>query len=137
MLFMKTWLAKIFGRIRRPSGKFANVGNSDRIETDRCFSTVDSVQNCSWKFSFECPELWTNLQPTDDGSVRHCRICVKLVYLCHSESEVMEHAKKGNCVCFEAERFTLLGDVEERITLLGDVEMRPQATGDHASDNST
>jgi hypothetical protein len=75
------------------------------------------VQNCDWIFSFQCPQQWEQLAPTEEANVRMCGVCLKNVYLCASDDEVARHAAIGNCVAippdYEADyrNDMLLGEV--------------------------
>lgn len=84
-----------------------------RTAIDVAYGTIRKVKGCGWKFATQCPERWENLEPTKSGTVRNCGVCNKLVHLCLSDSEVKEHAKLGNCVCYVANELEgeSLGDV--------------------------
>lgn len=63
------------------------------------YGCIRPVKNCSWKFNYQCPKNWKALEETENDTVRNCSKCRKPVHLCFTESEVVEHAKLGNCVC--------------------------------------
>ncbi len=56
------------------------------------------IQNCNWAFSFQCPQMWEQLAPTEDANVRMCGVCLKNVYLCVSDDDVASQAALGRCV---------------------------------------
>jgi hypothetical protein len=75
------------------------------------------IENCSWKFKFQCPRLWGGLHPTDDPNVRVCESCLERVYLCKTEAEVLDRSKRGECVALGFFRGGgLLGRVIEKST---------------------
>jgi hypothetical protein len=56
------------------------------------------IENCSWKFQFQCPRSWSGLRETADPNVRLCESCLEKVYLCKNEAEVLRFAAEGKCV---------------------------------------
>ena len=64
------------------------------------YGTIKQIAGCDWKFRNKCPEQWVRLERSEDDTVRNCNICNKNVYLCLESSQVKEHAKIGNCVCY-------------------------------------
>jgi uncharacterized protein (TIGR02996 family) len=50
------------------------------------------------RFTFQCPQKWLSLQPTDDASVRFCQTCQKDVHFCDTAEAVERHAARGDCV---------------------------------------
>jgi hypothetical protein len=74
------------------------------------------IQNCTWKFEFQCPRQWAQLVTTDDPLVRTCGACLKDVYLCRTPDEVPDHARLGHCVAIvpdEPNASELMGEVVE------------------------
>jgi len=72
------------------------------------------IENCTWKFEFQCPRQWAQLATTDDPQVRTCGACLKLVYYCQSRDEVADHARLGHCVAIapdEPNAEELMGEV--------------------------
>ena len=66
---------------------------------------VYKVQDC---FEFVCPELWDNLEKTEDKNVRSCNSCEKSVYKATNKEKMYQLAGEGKCVAFfEYERMTL------------------------------
>ncbi len=63
------------------------------------YGSIRPVKNCSWKFEYQCPKNWDSLEKTELATVRNCLKCSKPVHLCFSESQVIEHAKRGECIC--------------------------------------
>ena len=63
------------------------------------YGSIRPVGNCSWRFDYECPARWESLEKTNDASIRNCLKCNKQVHLCFSQSQVIEHAKSGRCIC--------------------------------------
>ena len=104
----------------------SNIRNAIPI----AYGTVEQIDSCDWKFKTQCPERWEQLDRTEDETVRSCSICNKSVYLCINSSQVSEHAKVGNCVCYVNNTMegTTLGDVilqefdDEPIDFSDDVE---------------
>ena len=73
---------------------------------------MEQIENCSWKFAFQCPMAWSRLRQTDDPNVRLCESCLENVYLCRNEGEVTARAKEGKCVAIRFSRgLELLGKV--------------------------
>jgi hypothetical protein len=71
------------------------------------------VENCAWKFRFQCPERWVNFATTNDDRVRFCSVCSRQVYLCSDDAEVVRHAKLGHCIARDdGIGCELIGDVE-------------------------
>jgi hypothetical protein len=86
----------------------------------RSFATLShmdgEIRDCDWKFTFQCPQRWALLAPTEDSAVRTCDVCLKDVYLCTSTDEVECHAVLGHCIALT---FDLTADPD---TMLGIVE---------------
>lgn len=51
-------------------------------------------------FKYRCPVRWETLNQTDNPKVRFCGKCREEVHLCHSESELSQHAEMGHCAAF-------------------------------------
>jgi hypothetical protein len=72
----------------------------------RLAATPLTVRNCGEKlgfdplvrFSFQCPESWTAMQPTGDEKVRFCERCQTSVVRCDSLAEAERHALLGACI---------------------------------------
>lgn len=60
-----------------------------------------TIRNCAPMFRFQCPELWSELTPTQQVGVRHCAVCDADVYICTSDEETIEHARAGHCIARE------------------------------------
>ena len=58
----------------------------------------DPIQNCTWKFTIQCPREWSKLQSTPDAAVRFCETCLRQVYRCDTDAQVRAHVKAGHCV---------------------------------------
>jgi hypothetical protein len=74
------------------------------------------VQNCTWKFEFQCPRQWAQLALTDDPLVRACGTCLKDVHFCRSRDEAALHARLRHCVAIVPETpnaSELMGEVVE------------------------
>ena len=70
-------------------------------EIDRYFpNSKRDIQNCDVRFRFRCPLRWSMLSPTSSPDQRKCSECNRLVYRCHTKSEVEWHARQGRCVAF-------------------------------------
>lgn len=75
------------------------------------------MRNC--EFAFRCKANWEEMTPTrDDGSVRFCLDCMKEVFYCRTDSELVEHVKSNHCVAFtkivKGREIRLLGDIRPR-----------------------
>lgn len=70
-------------------------------EIDRYFPhSKRDIQNCDVRFRFRCPLRWSMLSPTSSPDQRKCSECNRLVYRCHTKSEVTWHGRLGHCVAF-------------------------------------
>ena len=78
---------------------------------DYAYGTVSEITDCSWKFKFECPKTWDELEVTSDNMVRQCASCSKPVFLCSKDEEIVQHAKAGDCVCIVTKFGMATGDV--------------------------
>jgi hypothetical protein len=76
---------------------------------------MGDIENCSWKFEFQCPRRWASLRLTDDPNVRLCESCLQQVHLCQNDEEVLAHSQRGECVALgfmrDGEESQLLGKV--------------------------
>ena len=81
---------------------------------------MHEITNCTWKFKFQCPRMWSGLRETGDPKVRMCESCLREVHLCETDEEVAANAAKGNCVAIG---FMTPADTENM--LLGDVIVDP------------
>ncbi len=63
--------------------------------------TTRPIQNCLPMFRLVCPQLWEELTPTDESSVRHCGQCDQRVYFCTTDAETIAHAGAGHCIARE------------------------------------
>ncbi|MDC3952554.1 hypothetical protein [Polyangium jinanense] len=61
------------------------------------------------RFTFECPERWETLAPTEEASVRFCGRCQERVYLCSRGRDATAHAQAGHCIAVPRERSLVLG----------------------------
>ena len=79
--------------------------------------TFNMIENCSWKFQFQCPRMWIGLRETADANVRLCESCLEKVYLCTNEAEVRKFAAEGKCVAIgflrDTDMLGMLGRVIE------------------------
>lgn len=48
-----------------------------------------------------CPEIWDDLGPTEEPSVRFCGSCRERVYFCATDEETRAHARAGHCIARE------------------------------------
>jgi hypothetical protein len=60
-----------------------------------------TIRNCETTFRFQCPQMWSELQPTGSADVRHCAVCRCDVFFCKSDEETIEHARAGHCIARE------------------------------------
>jgi uncharacterized protein (TIGR02996 family) len=56
------------------------------------------IENCEFRFFYQCPLQWDKLTPTDDARVRFCSGCQQNVYYCDSIDEARSHASQERCV---------------------------------------
>ena len=97
------------------------------------YGSEGQVVGCTWKFNFECPKKWDELEKTEEQNVRDCKTCSRPVFLCTNTEDVVHNAKSGNCVCIVTTFGESLGDVilqefsDEPIDFSGDID--PQNTG--------
>jgi hypothetical protein len=68
-----------------------------KVKTD---NSTKRVRNC--RSAFKCDKSWDELVPTNSDSVRHCRDCVKDVYLCRTIGEICSATSEGKCVAVMA-----------------------------------
>ncbi|MCB9729129.1 MAG: hypothetical protein H6744_21635 [Deltaproteobacteria bacterium] len=54
------------------------------------------------RFEYKCPKRWEMLELTDDAATRYCGGCGESVHYCDNESEVREHAARGDCIAVSA-----------------------------------
>jgi hypothetical protein len=57
-----------------------------------------NVNNCTQ--GFQCPQKWTDLDSTDNETVRFCQDCEQFVFLCQSPEELEFHAKRLHCIAY-------------------------------------
>ena len=54
------------------------------------------------QFTFQCEKKWEELIPVvGNAAERHCAHCDRRVYVCRSGSDVIWHARRGNCVALQ------------------------------------
>ncbi len=53
-------------------------------------------------FTFECPERWDALAPTETDGVRHCATCARNVYFCASLEQARARGREGQCIAIDA-----------------------------------
>ncbi len=92
------------------------TGNCIRclLMTDKKIGEID---HCHWQFKFQCPQRWDILTPTEDPSIKMCEVCLKQVYLCETDEDVVRHAKQDRCVA------VLLEEENECGWLLGEFDL--------------
>lgn len=79
---------------------------------DRHYGVSGGVENCEWRFRYQCPHRWRNFAITDDDMVRFCPVCSRNVYLCIDDAAVMLHANLGHCIAKDdGFGLELIGDV--------------------------
>ena len=49
-------------------------------------------------FSFQCPQRWDRLTPTNQPTVRHCTTCDRDVQLALTEADFRRYQEQGACV---------------------------------------
>ena len=54
------------------------------------------------RFTFECPQSWGSLRPTEDEKVRFCEACETAVVRCSSIDEAEKQARLGACIAVPA-----------------------------------
>lgn len=70
------------------------------------------LRNC--QLAFRCKQSWDEMTLTrPDGTVRFCLDCMKEVFFCKTDHDLIEHIKHDHCIAFERiikdKRYTLLG----------------------------
>jgi hypothetical protein len=68
------------------------------------------VQNCGQakgepgrvRFTFECPQSWGGLRPTDNPEVRFCESCSTRVVRCDTVEKAENQARLGACIAVPA-----------------------------------
>ena len=79
-----------------------------------------TIRGCEVKFRKKCPQLWENLKPTENESVKFCDECSQNVYYAQTDQEAISYAEQGFCIAkeqYENERTTFtLGMPERRFT---------------------
>ena len=73
-----------------------------------------TIRNC--KFGFKCSANWQELEPTeDDESIRFCKDCLREVYFCKTDEELIHNVINNRCIAIIREEHgrmhQLLGDV--------------------------
>jgi hypothetical protein len=58
--------------------------------------------NCRNAFEFICPRYFSELEPTDDPTVRFCNVCQERVYQCRTPLDFVTHGELGHCVAIPA-----------------------------------
>ena len=56
------------------------------------------IDDCKWRFRYQCLQRWANLTPTQNKSIRFCAICQRNVYACYNNKTVAKHTKQNHCV---------------------------------------
>jgi uncharacterized protein (TIGR02996 family) len=54
------------------------------------------------RFTFRCPNRWSDLTGPSGASVRYCGDCRRHVFLCESAAEAEHHARKGDCIAINS-----------------------------------
>jgi len=60
------------------------------------------IENCMFRFEYQCPKRWEALKPTDQATVRFCDTCRKNVYYCRSVVEAGAHVVEDECVAIDS-----------------------------------
>ena len=64
--------------------------------------THKTIRNCPTRwFERICPLKWEALERTAEDTQRFCGSCDRLVYLCSTDEETLEHARAGHCIARE------------------------------------
>jgi uncharacterized protein (TIGR02996 family) len=50
------------------------------------------------RFTYQCPNRWTDLKPLPQNDERYCPQCRKNVHFCASKDEAEAHAAQGHCI---------------------------------------
>jgi len=85
-----------------------------RLQLDRDWLILvdrTKIENCSFRFQYQCPQCWEALQQTDVTSVRFCTTCRKKVYYCRSVLEAQHCARNDRCVAVDSHLFRTRGDL--------------------------
>jgi uncharacterized protein (TIGR02996 family) len=76
-----------------------------------------SIENCQWRFAFQCPRRWEDLLVMHQETVRFCEACKKNVYHCKTVEYARELAAQGKCVAVDSRLLRTEDDL--RVTLSG------------------
>lgn len=64
---------------------------------EKMTKTEIALRNC--EFAFRCKENWDEMMPTrDDGSARFCLDCMKEVFYCKTDDELIKNVRLNHCV---------------------------------------
>jgi hypothetical protein len=58
-------------------------------------TTDDLIFNC--KFTFKCPELWDELQATENPDVRYCELCQYTVRFIRKSEDFEDYLREEKC----------------------------------------
>jgi hypothetical protein len=76
------------------------------------------IENCAGNdFEFICPKKWSELKSTYVEGIRHCHVCKKNVYWCHSADEVKLHVSVNHCIALRAETYEEIQVINEAADL--------------------
>ena len=78
----------------------------------------EEIINCS--FQFQCPLDWNKLQLTENEDVRFCSNCKRNVYFVHTQYDLNNFARAGQCVAFNSKNKLFFdGKVQYEPPLMG------------------
>jgi uncharacterized protein (TIGR02996 family) len=96
-----------------------------------------SLENCEFRFEFECPQQWDRLKPTADAMVRFCEVCEENVHFCGSIQTARQHAMRGRCVAVNLQVSRKPpNDALRLVVIAGGVAPRPRPSGEERSPKS-
>ncbi len=56
------------------------------------------ISNCEFRFEFECPKNWEDLEKSDDDNVRNCRQYNQKVYFAENKDQLINFIFNKKCV---------------------------------------
>lgn len=73
-----------------------------------------AIENCDFRFEFQCPKQWGALEPTADPAKRFCHSCKKNVHYAPTVDDARRLAIAGECVAVDVRQPRRDNDLKER-----------------------
>ena len=77
-------------------------------------------------FDFVCDQKWEDLERTESDSVRNCNQCSKSVTKCRSLEEILDCARNGKCIVYDAGYMLKHMEPDERELFLNEQKTRDE-----------